>query len=226
MIERTTEAQWQAAGLAYEIFGLSASVIAALLRVTEVTVIRNLKKLGFIRGAQMDPDDSRLERDKVLALADGKLIVSVARIKLVRKVLTEPLILPKIEGTEEELSERMGELQRIMQTKFLIRLMDGTLTRKELVAYESVSDDMRHYEKILHSMNRWGVKWKQEAQGVESIPHPTDDELKALMDKIENRIDELATRRAERLAAEKSQQEAGSLGEPGVDVAGTRAPGS
>jgi hypothetical protein len=213
-VERITEAQWKAAALAQQYFGLSDSVCAAMMRCTEVTVIENRKKGGWERGEHLDSDDPRLELGKVMARADGALALSVAKIKRVRKVINEPLLLPPLSGTEEELTERMRERFRVIQTKFLMRMSDGTLTRLERMDHESISEDMRQYDKILQSMIRSGVHLR-EASGAElGIPHPAAEELKALMDKIEKRIDELAKRRAERLAAEKSQHEGDGVGSP------------
>jgi hypothetical protein len=217
---RVTVAQWKAAALAQQIFGLSDSLCAAMMRCTEATFVRNRKKYGWSRGENMDPDDPRLEYGKVLAGVDGALAMQVTKIKRVRKVITEPLQIPALQGTTEELTERMRERFRIIQTKFLMRMSDGTLTRLERMDYESISEDMRQFDKILQSMIRSGLHLRESSGAEPGIPQPTAAELKALMDKIEERINELATRRAERLAAAKSRRKPRGLGRPRMDVQG------
>jgi hypothetical protein len=225
-VERITDVQWKAVALAQQYFGLSDSLCALMVRCTEVTLRNNRKKRGWTRGENLDPGDSRLEYGKVLAGVDGRLAMHVTKIKRVRKVINEPLQIPPLEGTTEELTERMRELFRSIQTRFLMRMADGTLTPLERMDHELLSEDMRQFDKILLSMIRAGIRLGDAPGAEQGIPMPTAEQLKALMDKIEKRINELATRRAERLAAEKSQNEGGGLGRPGVDVHGTAQSGA
>jgi hypothetical protein len=213
MVHATKE-QWEGVKLAQQIFGLSDSLCAAMLRVTEPTVASNRRKGKWERGEHMDPDDPRLERNKVLARADGTFALSVVKIRHVRKVITKPLHIPPIEGTSEELTERMRERFRMIQTQFLMRMKNGTLTWRERMDFEVISEEMRQFERILQSMIRSGVQWRETANETPDIRPPSEAELKALMDKIEKRIDELATRRAERLAAQKPQHTGGGVGHP------------
>jgi hypothetical protein len=225
-MERVTDAQWKAVALAQQYFGLSDSLCALMVRCTEVTLRNNRKKRGWTRGENLDPGDPRLEYGKVLAGVDGRLALHVTKIRHMRKVINEPLQIPPLEGTTEELTERMRELFRSIQTKFLMRMSDGTLTQLERMDHESISEDMRQYDKIQQSMIRAGLHLRESPGAEQGFPMPTAEELRALMDKIEKRINELATRRAERLAAEKSQCEGGGLGHPGVDVHGTAQSGA
>ena len=213
-MERITVVQWKAAALAQQNFGLSDSLCATMMRCAEATFVSNRKKFGWTRGENLDPEDPRLEYGKVSAGVDGTLALHVTKIRRVRKVINEPLKIPPLEGTTEELTERMRERFRIIQTKFLMRMSDGTLTRLERMDYESISEDMRQFDKILQSMIRSGLHLRESSGAEPGIPQPTAEELKALMDKIEKRIDELATRRAERLAAEKSKHEGKGVGYP------------
>jgi hypothetical protein len=213
-MERITDAQWKAVALAQQYFGLSDSLCALMVRCTEVTLSSNRKKRGWTRGENLDPDDPRLELGKVLARVDGTFALQVTKIKRVRQVVNELLQIPPLEGTAEELTERMRERFRVIQTKFLMRMSDGTLTRLERMDHESISEDMRHYDKILQSMIRSGAHLRESSGAAPGIPHPTAEQLRELMNKIEKRIDELATRRAERLAAEKSKHEGEGLGHP------------
>jgi hypothetical protein len=217
---RLTDAQWAIVRILQEDFGVPDRVCAEIFRCVAQTIALNRRKWGWEIGGKLPADDERRKSQKRAEAAQIKAALRRPLPIVVERERRVPLIVPPVDGTAEELTKRMQELFRIIQTKFLIRLMDGSITRDEDFDFDLISETMRQFDKILQSMIRSGVKLQVEVKEEPGIPAPSEEELKALMDKIEKRIDELATRRAERLAAKKSQHDAGSLGEPGVDAQG------
>jgi hypothetical protein len=217
---RLTDAQWAIVRILQEKYGVPNDVCATIFGCVAQTIAVNARKWGWEIGGNLPTDDERrkIRRRAEAAQARAALLRPVHIV--VEREIRVPLIVPPVEGTAEELTKRMRELLRIIQTKFLIRLMNGSLADTDPADFQLLCDAMRQFERILQSMKSSGVKWQAEPKEEPGIPAPTEEELKALMDKIEKRIDELATRRAVRLAAEKLEQERDGLGAAGVDVQG------
>jgi hypothetical protein len=217
---RLTDAQWAIVRILQEDFGVPNDVCAAIFGCVAQTIALNARKWGWEIGGKLPTDDERRKSRRRTEAAQARAALRRPVPLVVERTIRVPLIVPPVAGTAEELTKRMQELFRIIQTKFLMRLMDGSITRDEDFDFELLSETMRQFDKILQSMIRSGVKFQAEVKEEHGIPAPTEEELKALMDKIEKRIDELATRRAIRLAAEKSRHEGDGPGQPGVDVQG------
>jgi hypothetical protein len=217
---RLTDAQWAIVRILQEDFGVPDDVCATIFGCTAQTIRLNRRKRGWEIGGKLPTDDERRKSRRRAEAAQARAALLRPVPLVVERTIRVPLIVPPVDGTAEELTKRMQELFRIIQTKFLMRLMDGSITRDEDFDFELLSETMRQFDKILQSMIRSGVKLQAEVKEEPGIPVPSEEELKATMDKIEKRIDELATRRAIRMAAEKLEQERDGLGTAGVDIQG------
>lgn len=110
----------------------------------------------------------------------------------------------------QEMADKLTRLWALIEQRLFELLTAGTVSLAQKRGYEKLELAMRQYEKL----RRLRSEDQQNAPPAE----PDADELAAILDKIDRRIDELANERFKKLADGQFHADAMENGGAGMDV--------